>query len=130
MQDFSRVPPELETLRDFVRWAASRFQDAGRSCGHGTAAAVHEAAELVLHTLHLPHGAASGFWDARLTATERKAVTERVRRRIEERRPLPYITHEAWFAGLPFYVDERVLVPRSPLAEPIREGFAPWLEAG
>lgn len=128
MEDLSRTPPELETLRDFARWAASRFQEAGLVYGHGTDNAVDEAAALVLHTLHLGHDVPPAFWDARLTQAERDAIAGRVRRRIEERLPLAYLTHEAWFAGLPFYVDQRVLVPRSPLAEPIQRGFAPWLD--
>jgi ribosomal protein L3 glutamine methyltransferase len=127
MHDLNHVPPELRTLRDFVRWAASRFQEAGLVFGHGTDTAIDEAAVLVLHTLHLPMDLTAVWWDTRLTAAEAEAVVARIRRRVLERLPLPYLTHEAWFAGLPFYVDQRVLVPRSPMAESIRAGFAPWL---
>lgn len=122
------APPELETLTDVVRYAASRFNEAGLVFGHGTDNALDEAAALALHALHLPADLPEVYWSSRLTAGEREAVMARARRRIEERLPLPYITHETYFAGLPFYVDRRVLVPRSPLAEGIEQGFAPWLE--
>ena len=127
MDNLQNVPPELETLRDFVRYSASRFNEGGLFFGHGTDNALDEAAALVLHTLRLPPDLPAAWWDSRLTASERQAIMARVRRRIEERLPLPYLTHEAWFAGLPFYVDRRVLVPRSPLAEYIQRGFEPWL---
>lgn len=127
MTDLNRVPAELESIADFIRWAASRFEAAGLYYGHGTDNAIDEAAALVLHTLHLPPGLHDSYLACRLTATEQTAIVERMRRRIEERLPLPYITHEAWFAGLPFYVDERVLVPRSPFAELVEAGFAPWV---
>src|SRR5690554_1457424 len=128
MESLHAPPPELETVRDFVRWAASRFAQAELVFGHGTETAIDEAAILVLHTLHLPMDLSPVYFDARLTAAERDAVTERVRRRIEDRLPLPYITGEAWFAGMPFYVDSRVLVPRSPIAELIETRFEPWLD--
>lgn len=128
MENLTEAPLELETVCDYVRWAASRFQEAGLVYGHGTETALDEAAALVLHTLHLPMELPSLYFGARLTAAEREAVVARVRRRIRERLPLPYLTHEAWFAGLPFYVDDRVLVPRSPIAELIEAGFRPWLE--
>ncbi len=129
MIDAQDAQTHLKTLRDYVRWSASRFQEAGLVYGHGTDNALDEAAALVLHTLHLPPVIPEPYWDARITGREAEAVLARVRRRIEERLPLPYVTHEAWFCGLPFYVDQRVLVPRSPIAELIEAGFAPWLEA-
>lgn len=128
MQDLDRVPAELKTLRDWIRWGASRFQEAGLSFGHGTDNALDEAAALVLHSLHLPMDLNVAFWDARLTPAESEAVLARIRRRIRERIPLAYLTHEAWFGGLAFYVDPRVLIPRSPLAELIEQGFQPWLD--
>ncbi|MFW6380215.1 MAG: 50S ribosomal protein L3 N(5)-glutamine methyltransferase [Halorhodospira sp.] len=128
MEPIDHAPEGIETLRDIVRYAASRFNEAGLVFGHGTDNAIDEAAALALHALHLPADLPDPYWGARLTRGERAAVMARVRRRIEERLPLPYITHETYFAGLPFYVDQRVLVPRSPLAELIEAGFRPWLD--
>jgi len=119
----------LVTVRDYVRFAASRFTEAGLFFGHGTADSLDEAAALVLHALHLPYDLPGGYFEARLTPGERESVLDLIERRIEERRPLAYLTHEALFAGLSFYVDERVLVPRSPIAELIGRRFSPWLEA-
>jgi ribosomal protein L3 glutamine methyltransferase len=119
---------ELLTIRDFIRWAVSRFNEASLYFGHGTESAWDEAIALILHTLHLPHHIDQNILDARLTSTEREAVLKILKRRITERMPVPYLTHEAWFGGLPFYVDERVLIPRSPIAELISNEFTPWVE--
>ncbi|MFM8333085.1 MAG: 50S ribosomal protein L3 N(5)-glutamine methyltransferase [Candidatus Methylumidiphilus sp.] len=117
----------LTTLRDYIRFGASRFSQAGLFFGHGTATAIDEAAALVLHALHLPHNLPSGYFTCVLTPEERLEVVGLLERRIAERKPAAYLTREAWFCGLPFYVDERVLVPRSPIAELIDKQFAPWL---
>lgn len=119
----------LATLRDYVRYAASRFAEAGLFFGHGTAGPLDEAAALVLHALRLPYDLPGGYFEARLVPEERERVLALIERRINERKPLAYLTHEAPFAGLSFYVDDRVLVPRSPIAELIENRFAPWLEA-
>ena len=119
----------LVTLRDYVRYATSRFTEAGLFFGHGTAGALDEAAALVLHALHLPYDLPGGYFEANLIPEERARVLNLIERRITERKPLAYLTNESPFAGLSFYIDERVLVPRSPIAELIESQFAPWLEA-
>jgi ribosomal protein L3 glutamine methyltransferase len=119
---------ELRSVVDMVRWCASRFNEHGLHFGHGTADAVGEALALVQHVLNL-HGAVEPeVFTARLTRAEREQVVAMARERIQTRKPLPYLTGEAWFAGLRFNVDERVLVPRSPLAEWIERGFEPFLD--
>jgi len=119
---------ELHTLVDFIRWGASRFNEAELYYGHGTNNAVDDALALVLHALHLPFGLSNELFSANLTRTEKQRILELFERRIRDRKPVPYITHEAWFAGLSFYVDERVLVPRSPIAELIEQQFQPWVD--
>mgnify|MGYP000155491924 FL=1 len=122
------VVEELVTLRDVLRWATSQFNAAELFYGHGNADAFNDALQLILHCLHLPATEFPDlFADARLTRAEKQAIAELIERRIVDRVPVPYLTHEAWFAGLPFYVDERVLIPRSPFAELIQEQFMPWL---
>ena len=118
----------LRTVRDFIRFGASQFRAAGLSFGHGTDNAFDEAAWLVLHTLHLPLDLPESWWASRLSESECTRVVRMLEERIATRRPAAYLTREAWFAGLSFYVDERVLVPRSPLAELIAAGFEPWVD--
>lgn len=120
---------DLKTIGDVVRWATSRFNEAGLYFGHGTESAYDEAMSLVLRALHLPYEINSSTLNARLTATEKDHLFQLIQRRINERVPVPYLIHEAYFAGLPFYVDERVLIPRSPIAELIENDFAPWCNA-
>jgi ribosomal protein L3 glutamine methyltransferase len=123
----SALAQELETVRDWLRYAVSRFTEAGLSFGHGTTNAYDEAAYLILHTLHLPLDRLGPFLDARLTHPEREAVLDIVSRRVNERIPAAYLTHEAWLGEFRFYVDERVLIPRSYIAELLREGLSPWI---
>ena len=119
----------LVTVRDYIRWAASRFSEAKLFHGHGTATPLDDAAALVLHALHLPYNLSESYFSARLTEDERHKLVDLINRRINTRIPSAYLMHEAVFAGLDFYVDERVLVPRSPIAELIREQFSPWVDA-
>lgn len=119
---------DLISIRDYLRWAMSRFNEAGLFYGHGTDNAWDEAVALILHTLHLPHDINPAMLDAKLTLTEREMIYQIIQQRIEKRIPMAYLTHEAWFAGMPFYVDERVLIPRSPIAELIENQFQPWIE--
>ncbi len=118
---------ELETVRDFLRWAISRFGEADLYYGHGTDNAQDEAWFLLCSALKLPFDLDGRLLDGRLTKDERERVLALVERRVSERIPAAYLVGEAWFAGLPFHVDERVLVPRSPIAELIDVGFEPWL---
>jgi ribosomal protein L3 glutamine methyltransferase len=122
------MPSELATIIDFIRYGASRFAAAGLTFGHSYDNALDEATHLVLHTLHLPHDLSPAYGSARLTQAEKKAVRKLIERRIEERKPVAYLTGEAWFADLKFKSDQRALVPRSPIAELIRNGFSPWLD--
>jgi ribosomal protein L3 glutamine methyltransferase len=117
----------LATVRDFIRWGASRFGEAGLVFGHGTDNALDESAALVLHAMHLGMELPGDYLDAVLSKTERQEVIHLIESRVSTRKPAAYLTHEAWFAGLPFYVDERVLVPRSPIAELITSRFIPWV---
>ena len=129
MFDSDEAIEYLQTVRDFIRWGASRMSEAELSFGHGTTDALDEAAALVLYALHMPPDLDAEYFSAVLTLNERRTVTRLLERRVRERRPASYITNRAWFMGLPFYVDERVLIPRSPIAELIERQFAPWLDA-
>jgi ribosomal protein L3 glutamine methyltransferase len=128
------LPPEalesaiqdLGTLRDFVRWGASRFNEAGLCFGHGFDNAIDEALALVLHALHLEPDIASDWFSSRLIKDEKRAVVELFAHRVNERCPVAYLVCQAWFAGLSFFVDKRVLIPRSPIAEWIERCFLPW----
>lgn len=118
----------LLTLRDWLRYAVSRFTAGGLFFGHGTTNAFDEAVWLILHTLHLPHDRLEPFLDARLTGDERIALRRIIDRRVNERLPAAYLTHEAWLRDYRFYVDQRVIVPRSYFADLIFDDvFAAWL---
>ncbi len=114
---------ELHTIQDMLRWAVSRFSAADIWYGHGTDNPWDEAVQLVLPTLFLPPEIPEDMYTARLTSSEKKRIVERVVRRVNDRVPVAYLTHKAWFCGHEFYVDERVLVPRSPIGELINHRF-------
>jgi ribosomal protein L3 glutamine methyltransferase len=116
------------TLRDYVHWAERRFESAKLYFGHGTDNARDEAVWLVAATLQLPFDEVDAQVDRVLTEPETRLVRERVEARIATRKPLAYLLHEAWFAGLRFYVDERVIVPRSLIGEFIHDEFRPWID--
>ena len=118
----------LITVRDWLRFAVSRFNEAQLSFGHGSDNAFDEAAYLILHTLHLPLDRLEPFLDASLTHGESEEVQAVIERRVKERIPAAYLTHEAWLGAHRFYVDERVIVPRSFIAELLHEQLAPWVE--
>lgn len=120
--------PHLKTVRDWLRFAVTRFNEAGLSFGHGTTNARDEAAYLILHTLKLPLDRLDPFLDKTLSAKEIAAVKQMLRRRIEQRVPAAYLTNEAWLGDFRFYVDERVIVPRSYIAELLRDGLSPWVK--
>ena len=119
---------ELLTLRDLLRFAVSRFNEAELFFGHGSDNAWDEAAYLLLHTLHLPLDRLEPFLDARLTEAERNTVLHLIERRVKTRVPAAYLTHEAWLGEHRFYVDERVIVPRSFIAELLEEQLTPWID--
>ncbi|MGM3175254.1 50S ribosomal protein L3 N(5)-glutamine methyltransferase [Dickeya lacustris] len=120
---------DLHTIQDMLRWAVSRFNAAGIYYGHGTDNPWDEALQLVLPSLFLPIDIPEDMYHARLIASERHRIVERVIRRVNERIPVAYLTNKAWFCGLEFYVDERVLVPRSPIGELIHQRFASLIAA-
>lgn len=120
------VAKQLHTIADFVRWGASRFNEAELYFGHGTDNAIDESLFIVLYALHLAPGLAPELMQSHLTDQEKAKVLALFERRIHDRLPVPYLTNEAWFGGLKFFIDERVLVPRSPMIELIEKRFDKW----
>jgi ribosomal protein L3 glutamine methyltransferase len=120
---------QLHTIRDWLRYAVSRFEEAGIFFGHGTQNSYDEAVWLVLSALHLPHDTLENFLDAILTEAERRKLAQLIERRVTERVPTAYLLREAWLGDFKFYVDERVIVPRSFIAELLRDQLAPWVES-
>jgi len=116
------------TVRDFILWAERRFDKARLYFGHGTDNARDEAAWLVIATLRIPYDDLDAHADRQLNAAEQQAIRALVETRIGTRKPLAYLLHEAWFAGLKFYVDERVIVPRSLIGDFIHVQFQPWID--
>lgn len=128
-QRFDEALDDLHSLRDFMRFAMTAFSEYEVHYGHGTDNALDEAAYLLLQALHLPADLESHWLDARLCRSERVHLAELLRKRCIERIPTAYLVNRAWFAGLEFRADARALVPRSPLAELITQGFAPWVDS-
>jgi ribosomal protein L3 glutamine methyltransferase len=124
---FLEASSALYSVRDFLRFAVSRFNQAELFFGHGSNDAYDEAAYLILHTLHLPLDRLEPFLDANLTDGERAEVLSIIQRRVEQHIPAAYLTHEAFLGEFSFYVDERVIVPRSFIAELLREQLSPWI---
>ena len=125
---FRQAESSLHTLRDFLRFAVSRFQQAGLVFGHGSDNAHDEAAYLILHTLHLPLDMLEAYLDAALLADEKTELLGKLRERVEQRVPVAYITQHARQGDFDFYVDERVIVPRSFIYELLGEPLSPWIE--
>lgn len=119
---------ELKTLRDFLRFALSQFAAHPITLGHGTDALWDEALALVFGAVHLPPDGDARLLDATLTEDERRHVLDLIEKRVVDRIPVPYLVGRAWYAGLPFLVDPRVLIPRSPIFELIQDEFTPWFE--
>lgn len=124
---FSAASQNLHTVRDYLRFAVSRFYQAKLFFGHGSNDAYDEAVYLILHTLHLPIDTLAPFLEAHLTPAERAEVLSVIQRRVEQRIPAAYLTHEAFLGEYSFYVDERVIVPRSFIAELLRQQLSPWI---
>ncbi len=124
---FSAASQNLSTVRDYLRFAVSRFYQAKLFFGHGSNDAYDEAVYLILHTLHLPIDTLAPFLEAHLTPAERAEVLSVIQRRVEQRIPAAYLTHEAFLGEYSFYVDERVIVPRSFIAELLRQQLSPWI---
>lgn len=118
----------LQTVRDCLRFGESMLRSGGVFFGHGNDDPWDEALALLMHQLALPLHSDPRVLDARLLPLEVSGYVSQLVERVNARVPVPYLTHEAWFCGLPFYVDERVLIPRSPLAELIEQSFTPWVD--
>src|SRR4030066_505317 len=123
----TQAQSQLHTIRDLLRFAVSQFNQAGLHFGHGSSSAYDEAAYLILKTLHLPLDQLEPFLDARLMDVECKQVLNILERRVTDRIPAAYLTHEAWLGDYNFYVDERVIVPRSFIAELLQTQLSPWI---
>ncbi len=125
---YPRLSEELFTIRDWLRFTVSQFESSDIFFGHGTDNSYDEAVWLVLSALHLPHDTLHNFLDAVITETERKHLAHLIEQRVTKHTPTAYLVREAWLRGFKFYVDERVIVPRSFIAELLEDGLQPWIE--
>lgn len=125
---FAEAAKHLTTVRDILRFAVSRFNEAGLHFGHGSDNAHDEAAYLILHTLNLPLDTLEPYLDAKLLGAEKEEVLALIEKRVTERIPVAYLTRQAWQGEFDFYVDERVIVPRSFVYELLGEPLLPWIE--
>ena len=121
--EWDSTTADLHSIKDYLRWVYSSFNRADIFYGHGQDNAWDEAVQLVLGALKLPPDMPTELYDCRLTPSEKRTVVDFMLKRLQTRLPVAYITHSAWFCGLEFYIDERVLVPRSPIAELIQKNF-------
>lgn len=128
LKKYNEAFQEMSSIRDAFRLILTMMGESELFYGHGTDNLWDDALALVFDTLQLPYEEQQILLDAKLTNFEKDILAENINKRIHERLPTPYITHKAWFAGLPFYVDERVIVPRSPFAELIEAEFSPWID--
>lgn len=119
---------ELITIRDWLRFAVSQFEASDIFYGHGTDNAYDEAVWLIMSALHLPMDTLDNFLDAHITTVERTKLAAFIEQRITQHTPTAYLVKEAWLQGLKFYVDERVLIPRSFIAELLNTDLSPWIE--
>ena len=119
---------ELSSIRDWLRYAVSQFEDSDVFFGHGTSNAYDEAVWLIFGFLHLPHDTIENFLDAHLTSKEKKDLSFLIKKRINDKIPTAYLLNEAWLRDYKFYVDERVIVPRSLIAESLSENLYPWID--
>ena len=124
----TQILNELSSIRDWLRYAVSQFEDSDVFFGHGTSNAYDEAVWLIFGFLHLPHDTIENFLDAHLTSKEKKDLSFLIEKRINDKIPTAYLLNEAWLRDYKFYVDERVIVPRSLIAESLSENLYPWID--
>ena len=126
---YENATQEFRSILDFLRFGITRAEEANLYYGHGTDNAWDDILSLILSTLSLPFECDRLLWQAQLTSDEKTLLCQQLHKRIHDRVPVPYLTKESYFCDLPFYVDERVLIPRSPIAELIKQQFSPWIDA-
>jgi len=118
------------TMRELILWGEQQLNDSEAYFGHGTDNALDESACLMAYARNIAPDFPEEQLEQAVNSAEQQQFEQLIAERINKRIPAAYLTHQAWFTGLPFYVDERVLIPRSPIAELIMEGFSPWIDIG